>query len=275
MGIVLGRINVETPQFTVEAKTDRFEIRRYPPQMAAEVTYDGDHQNGINKAFSALAGYIGALSTPQNRPATAKPDNEGEGATSEGGTSERVTTEGGSAQPQHIAMTAPVLTHTAGAAGGGSEEKKSGSGERIAMTAPVLTHTAGAAAAGGDSNTVTAAAGEKIAMTAPVVTASTAASTPGKTTMQFLLPAALTPASTPVPTNPAVQVLQLPPRLLAAVTFSGLTTHSVLEHKSQELRSALEAAGYRIGGDYVVGRYNPPFTLPFMRTNEILYPVEE
>ncbi|GJP76110.1 hypothetical protein CLOP_g6489 [Closterium sp. NIES-67] len=97
-------------------------------------------------------------------------------------------------------MTAPVLTHTAGAAGGGSEEKKSGSGERIAMTAPVLTHTAGAAAAGGDSNTVTAAAGEKIAMTAPVVTASTAASTPGKTTMQFLLPAA-----SPRPARPSHQ----------------------------------------------------------------------
>ncbi|CAI5528271.1 unnamed protein product [Closterium sp. Naga37s-1] len=207
MGIVLGRVNVETPQFTVEAKTDAFEIRRYPPQMVAEVTYDGDHQNGINTAFSALAGYIGALSAPQNRPAPAHSDSPGEGGE-----------------------------------GGGGE-------------------------VGGESS----AAGEKIAMTAPVVTAPTAA---GKTTMQFLLPASLAPLTTPIPTNLDVSIHQLPPRLLGAVTFSGLTTQSVLQHKSQELRGALEAAGYKVCGDYVVGRYNPPFTLPFMRTNEILYPVE-
>ncbi|CAI6009154.1 unnamed protein product [Closterium sp. NIES-65] len=320
MGIVLGRVNVETPRFTVEAKTDAFEIRRYPPQMVAEVTFDGDHQNGINTAFSDLAGYIGALSAPQNRPAPAHSDSPGEGG-------------------EKIAMTAPVLTHAGGGKGGGDGgggdggEKSTTGGEKIAMTAPVLTHIAeeggdvgrggeGGGEGGGDEAGKNIAGGEKIAMTAPVVTAPNnstrqdhdtgkitmqfllpASLTPAtppiptnpavtihqlpprllgavtfsgtcKTTMQFLLPASLTPATTPIPTNPAVTIHQLPPRLLGAVTFSGLTTQSVLQHKSQELQAALEAAGYKVCGDYVVGRYNPPFTLPFMRTNEILYPVE-
>ncbi|CAI5477023.1 unnamed protein product [Closterium sp. Yama58-4] len=262
MGIVLGRINVETPQFTVEAKTDAFEIRRYPPQMVAEVTYDGDHQNGINTAFSALAGYIGALSAPQNRPAPATSHSPGEGG-------------------EKIAMTAPVLTHAVveGEGGGGGEGgegdgagRHTVAGEKIAMTAPVLTHSGAGEGGGGEVGGKSSSAGEKIAMTAPVVTGPT--SSPGKTTMQFLLPASLTPATTPIPTNPAVTIHQLPPRLLGAVTFSGLTTQSVLQHKSQELRAALEAGGYKVCGDYVVGRYNPPFTLPFMRTNEILYPIE-
>ncbi|CAI6009153.1 unnamed protein product [Closterium sp. NIES-65] len=63
MGSVLGRIDVETPRFTVEEKTDAFEIRRYPPQMAAEVTYDGDHfqRVGSRSGFFALAGYIGRV----------------------------------------------------------------------------------------------------------------------------------------------------------------------------------------------------------------------
>ncbi|CAI5459256.1 unnamed protein product [Closterium sp. Yama58-4] len=295
MGIVLGRINVETPQFTVEAKTDAFEIRRYPPQMVAEVMYDGDHQNGINTAFSALAGYIGALSAPQNRPAPANSASPGEGgekiamtapvlthAVAEGGAGDEGGGDGGeksSAAGEKIAMTAPVLTHAvaeggAGDGGGGDGgAKSSAAGEKIAMTAPVLTY-AGGGEGGGDGRRGDGrgtAAGEKIDMTAPVVTAPTA---PGKTTMQFLLPASLTPATTPIPTNPAVTIHQLQPRLLGAVTFSGLTTQSVLQHKSQELRVALEAAGYKVYGDYVVGRYNPPFTLPFMRTNEILYPVE-
>ncbi|CAI5997847.1 unnamed protein product [Closterium sp. NIES-65] len=63
MGSVLGRIDVETPRFTVEEKTDAFGIRRYPPQMAAEVTYDGDHfqRVGSRSGFFALACYIGVL----------------------------------------------------------------------------------------------------------------------------------------------------------------------------------------------------------------------
>ncbi|CAI7728483.1 unnamed protein product [Closterium sp. NIES-53] len=293
MGIVLGRVNVETPRFAVEAKTDAFEIRRYPPQMVAEVTYDGDHQSGINTAFSALAGYIGALSAPQNRAALAHSDSTGEGGEKIAMTAPVLTHAGGergggdgggdvgeksSAAGEKTAMTAPVLTHVGGGEGGGDgggggdgAGRHTVSGEKIAMTAPVLTHSGAGEGGGGDVGGESSAAGEKIAMTAPVVTAPTA---PGKTTMQFLLPASLTPSNTPIPTNPAVSIHQLPPRLLGAVTFSGLTTQSVLQHKSQELRSALEAAGYKLCGDYVVGRYNPPFTLPFMRTNEILYPVE-
>ncbi|GJP76109.1 hypothetical protein CLOP_g6488 [Closterium sp. NIES-67] len=93
--------------------------------------------------------------------------------------------------------------------------------------------------------------------------------------MQFLLPASFTPDNTPVPTNPAVRVHQLPARLIGALTFSGLTTDSVLQQRSQELRSALEKAGYGIAGQYVLARYNDPFTIPWFRTNEILYPLKE
>ncbi|CAI5529194.1 unnamed protein product [Closterium sp. Naga37s-1] len=193
MGIVLGRVNVETPRFAVEAKTDAFEIRRYPPQMVAEVTYDGDHQSGINTAFSALAGYIGALSAPQNRAALAHSDSTGEGGEKIAMTAPVLTHAGGergggdggggdvgeksSAAGEKIAMTAPVLTHVGGGEGGGDgggggdgAGRHTVSGEKIAMTAPVLTHSGAGEGGGGDVGGESSAAGEKIAMTAPVVT---------------------------------------------------------------------------------------------------------
>eukprot|EP00475_Leptophrys_vorax_P025195 TRINITY_DN35232_c0_g1_i2.p1 TRINITY_DN35232_c0_g1~~TRINITY_DN35232_c0_g1_i2.p1 ORF type:complete len:275 (+),score=0.52 TRINITY_DN35232_c0_g1_i2:315-1139(+) len=259
MGTVFGRIEVETPKFDVEVKRPAFEIRRYPPQMAAQVTYDGDHfqRVGSREGFFALAGYIGVMTAPQNR----KPSAD---------------------EPQSIAMTAPVITHTVeeGAVNENSSDKggdkataagaDASAGQSIAMTAPVITHTV---AAGG---------GEAIAMTAPVITATTttdahtpAAAPPPRTTMQFLLPASFTPANTPAPTNPAVSVVQVPARHVAALRFSGLTTAAVLGEKAGELRRAVEAeGGWKIVGDYVLARYNDPFTIPMFRTNEILYPVE-
>uniref|UniRef100_A0A5B6YG17 SOUL heme-binding family protein n=1 Tax=Davidia involucrata TaxID=16924 RepID=A0A5B6YG17_DAVIN len=81
MGMVFGKICVETPKFEVVQSTDEYEIRKYSPSVVAEVTYDpsqfkGDKDGG----FTVLANYIGALGNPQNT------------------------------KPEKIAMTAPVIT---------------------------------------------------------------------------------------------------------------------------------------------------------------------
>ncbi|CAI7728480.1 unnamed protein product, partial [Closterium sp. NIES-53] len=225
---------------------------------------------GSRSGFFALAGYIGVLGPAENR----KPA-PGEGT--------------GGEERQKIAMTAPVITETSAtaaadgdfAAGGGAAAGEAASAAETGGVAAGADGGGWGAGEGGGSGEP-----QKIAMTAPVVTevvtpvagetgageSTTAAS---KTTMQFLLPASFTPENTPIPTNPDVRVRQVPARLIGALTFSGLTTNAVLEHKSQELRSALEKAGYGIAGKYVLARYNDPFTIPWFRTNEILYPLEE
>lgn len=99
MGMILGKITVETPKYQLLQATADYEIRLYGPSVVAEVTYDPAQFRG-NKdgGFILLANYIGALGNPQNT------------------------------KPEKIAMTAPVIT-----------KSPSSPGDEIEMTAPVLT----------------------------------------------------------------------------------------------------------------------------------------
>ena len=48
----------EQPEYSVIAKFDSYEIRRYVPYLAAETTVDGDFDSTGNTAFRRLAGFI-------------------------------------------------------------------------------------------------------------------------------------------------------------------------------------------------------------------------
>ncbi|MCO5563720.1 hypothetical protein L7F22_017367 [Adiantum nelumboides] len=106
MGLILGKISVETPKYNVLASGTDFEIREYAANIVAEVTYDPAKTKG--GGFMILANYIGALGNPQNVK--------------------------GEQKAEKIAMTAPVLT-----ADKGASAEKADPSEKIAMTAPVLT----------------------------------------------------------------------------------------------------------------------------------------
>lgn len=154
-------------------------------------------------------------------------------------------------KPEKIAMTAPVITT------GGEGES---SAEKIAMTAPVIT-----TGAGGEP--------EPVAMTAPVITDDQRAQ--GKVTMQFLLPSKYTKAEeAPRPTDERVVIREVPERKFGVVRFSGVATDKTVREKAEGLRAALEKDGYAVKGPFVLARYNPPFTLPPLRTNEVMIPVE-
>ncbi|KAJ4834744.1 hypothetical protein Tsubulata_012577 [Turnera subulata] len=220
MGMVLGRITVETPKYEVIQSSNEYEIRKYPSSVIAEVTYDpakfkGDKDGG----FMVLANYIGALGNPQNT------------------------------KPEKIAMTAPVITKTT-------------EGEQIAMTAPVITKTTG---------------GEKIAMTAPVVTKEEGGGGgEGKlVTMQFLLPSKYTKAEdAPKPVDERVVIREEGERKYGVVKFGGVATDQVVEEKVEKLKKSLERDGHKVIGEFLLARYNPPFTLPPFRTNEVMITVE-
>ncbi|CAN6835255.1 heme-binding-like protein At3g10130, chloroplastic [Brassica napus] len=227
MGMVFGKIVVETPKYTVAKSGDGYEVREYPPAVSAEVTYDpsefkGDKDGG----FQVLAKYIGVFGKPENQKiAMASPV---------------VATEG-----EKIAMTSPVITKE---------------GEKIAMTSPVITKE-----------------GEKIAMTSPVVTKEVGGGERKKktVTMQFLLPEMYKRAEdAPRPTDERVVIREEGGRKYGVVTFSGTAGEGVVSEKVKKLTSVLERDGFKIVGEFVLARYNPPWTLPPFRTNEVMIPVE-
>jgi hypothetical protein len=124
---------------------------------------------------------------------------------------------------------------------------------KVAMTAPVSQERAR----------------EKIKMTAPV----SQQRVQEKWAVSFMMPAAYTLETLPVPSNPAVTLRQVPARRMAVVRYSGFWSEArYLEHKLK-LESWIRAKGLTAAGDPVWARYNPPFTPWFMRRNEILIPV--
>lgn len=53
MGLVFGRIGVETPKYAIIKSTQNYEIRKYAPSVVAQVTYNPSQFNG-NKDGVAL-----------------------------------------------------------------------------------------------------------------------------------------------------------------------------------------------------------------------------
>ena len=107
--------------------------------------------------------------------------------------------------------------------------------------------------------------GEKIAMTTPVASRSSA----GSMRMQFFLPARYSAETAPPPSDPRIRVLALPEATLAVVRFSGRGTPEAVAERRGELLAALASSGWRPVGEPVVLFYDPPFTIPFLRRNEV------
>lgn len=111
--------------------------------------------------------------------------------------------------------------------------------------------------------------GEKIKMTAPVSLQPAGE----RWAVSFMMPAAYTLETLPKPEDPEISLRQVPARRMAAVRYSGFwSAKNYLRHK-EELESWINAQGLTILGDAIWARYNAPFTLWFLRRNEILIPV--
>jgi effector-binding domain-containing protein len=111
--------------------------------------------------------------------------------------------------------------------------------------------------------------GEKIKMTAPVSLQPAGE----RWAVSFMMPAAYTLETLPEPEDREISLRQVPARRMAAVRYSGFwSAKNYLRHK-EELESWINAQGLTILGDSIWARYNAPFTLWFLRRNEILIPV--
>ena len=129
----------------------------------------------------------------------------------------------------------------------------SAGGEKIAMTAPVEV----------------ARQPERIAMTAPVETVRGDTGT----RMRFFLPARFTRETAPTPSDLRVRIVDAPPETLAVLRFSGTASDGEIAQRRGALLRALEASRWRPDGEPVAFFYDAPFTLPFVRRNEVAVPV--
>jgi len=111
---------------------------------------------------------------------------------------------------------------------------------------------------------------ERIAMTAPVGQERSG----DKWVVSFLMPSKYTMKTLPEPVNPAVTMREIPARKMAAVRYSGTWSRKRYEERRARLEKFVSGKGWKIQGEPVFARYDPPFQLPFLRRNEVLIPVE-
>ena len=111
---------------------------------------------------------------------------------------------------------------------------------------------------------------ERIAMTAPV-----GQERSGDTwVVSFLMPSKYTMKTLPEPVDPTVTLREIPARKMASVRYSGTWSWKRYEERRARLEEFISGKGWRIQGEPVFARYDPPFQLPFLRRNEVLIPVE-
>jgi hypothetical protein len=136
---------------------------------------------------------------------------------------------------------------------------------RIAMTAPVAQERAA------QERTAPEPAGpERIAMTAPVAQQAAAAD---RFHIRFFMPASFTRETLPVPSDPAVRIVEIPPATVAIRRFSGRPTPDAVAARRAELMAALDASPWQASGPDEAWFYDPPWTLPPARRNEVAVPV--
>jgi hypothetical protein len=111
---------------------------------------------------------------------------------------------------------------------------------------------------------------EKIAMTAPVGQQRSG----DKWVVSFLMPSKYTMQTLPEPLDPAVAPREIPARKMASVRYSGTWSQKRYEEYRSRLCQFIENRKWKVAGEPVFARYDPPFQLPFFRRNEVLIPVE-
>ncbi len=121
----------------------------------------------------------------------------------------------------------------------------------IAMTAPV------------------AQSSETIAMTAPVAQDRTDSGW----TIRFFMPAQYTMETLPRPRDPAIRLVTVPAQTMAVIRFTGSIAPEAVAGQQAALQRSLMNSPWRPDAAPVAWFYDPPWTLPFLRRNEVAVPV--
>jgi DNA gyrase inhibitor GyrI len=112
---------------------------------------------------------------------------------------------------------------------------------------------------------------EKIAMTAPVLQGVTG----DHWKVRFVMPSGKNLTNLPKPDDPRVKLLDLPAGRFAVIRFSGTAGDETLEKNAGQLLSFIRSKPLNPIGLPVYAFYNPPWTLPFLRRNEVMMEVVE
>jgi effector-binding domain-containing protein len=120
---------------------------------------------------------------------------------------------------------------------------------KVAMTTPVIQQPS-----------------EKIAMTTPVIQQGSK----DAWNVRFVMPSSYTLATIPKPNNTAVTLHEIAAKRYAAIRFSGIADQESLKEQTDNLNAFIAERKLTALSTPTFAFYNPPWTLPFFRRNEVM-----
>jgi len=109
----------------------------------------------------------------------------------------------------------------------------------------------------------------EIAMTAPVTQQAD-----GNTwSVRFIMPRNWSMQSLPKPNDDRVRLIEVPAKRMVVIQFAGTADEPLIREKTDEAREYLKLKKLPTIGEPVLAFYNPPWTLPFLRRNEIMFEI--
>jgi hypothetical protein len=117
---------------------------------------------------------------------------------------------------------------------------------------------------------VTQQLGEKIDMTAPV----TQTEDGGDWIVRFVMPKSHSIETLPKPNNNGVELKSLGAKTLVVIRFSGAAENKLITQKTSELDEFIKASSLNVISGAIYAFYNPPWTLPFLRRNEVMVEID-
>ena len=126
--------------------------------------------------------------------------------------------------------------------------------QKVTMTAPVTQQPS-----------------ENIAMTAPV----TQQGNRNSWNIRFVMPSNYTMSTLPKPNNYSVKLKEISKKRFAAIRFSGVGSDENLKKHTNELEKFLKERQLKSLSAPTYAFFNPPWTLPFLRRNEVMVEVSK
>lgn len=110
---------------------------------------------------------------------------------------------------------------------------------------------------------------QKIPMTAPVTQTET--KDKNKWIISFFMPVNLPVKALPTPKNENVKLITIPAKKFVVIRFSGFNSETNIQAHIDEVMKYAEENNLRTVGTPIIAFYNPPWTLAFLRRNEVMF----
>jgi len=111
----------------------------------------------------------------------------------------------------------------------------------------------------------------KIAMTAPVQQQREG----DAWQVSFVMPSEYSMDALPKPVNDLVTLKKIPAKQFVVIIFSGTNSGTNLKEHEEKLMEYIQSKNISVTGSPKYAFYNPPWTLPPMRRNEIMFEIQE